>query len=457
MGIGWDKNADVDGYNNSSHIVTYLSHRYAEALKMVYAPTETDTIAAERDAQSDPNYPNSGPNVPEIQGDAGGYLRRGSDNAGVPDLSTTNAARAKIMRTNLDAFQRISDLAALDRTEFQNIDSDRTSLTQNKSLLDSSVSIESQLGHLLVRIGELPKQAGYPGVNGVLKGATGPITGSGQAAGTVSADVPTINSYATAAEATSGQDIQNTTPSATVRDYNSDLQAVQAIADVGTLTDYELELKRIDNTFQQLAPYIHGVDDLRKEEAVYETLNNEALNIYDPVKKSGVLADCVKRTSDTSAYAKAGGPTARVLFSYYVENGTRIQSLPTWLTDALKPQQSFLPDWHFAQGGGLDLLSFPTYPPGNQQKTAEYKTLNYVGSAMVMRPVNLFYAGVVGSGGSSSTGQINMSDPANLVETFAPGVTVDYNKLIYNHDISTINWQPTVNALLGFEHVLGVY
>ncbi|MEI8130339.1 MAG: immunoglobulin-like domain-containing protein [bacterium] len=251
------------------------------------------------------------------------------------------------------------------------------------------------------------------------------------------------------------QSNSTTTQTNGVRDYNADLQVLKGLSSQSGLSDYEAEILRISNSFQQIAPYIHGPDDLKQEEAVFDQISNKNFaigSIKDPdgtidgMRKSatGMLADCIKRTAvapdgTVPRFITDGGPTNRVAFSFYTSNDGTIENLPQALLKVLPPQQSFLPDWHYAQGNGIKLFGKNPFPnDGEQDYPADQKNqafffANFWGGPMVDAPGF--------SGPSESVGSVKL----------------DYNKLIRNHDVSTINIQPINNALVGLEHIIGIY
>ena len=238
-----------------------------------------------------------------------------------------------------------------------------------------------------------------------------------------------------------------------VRDYEKDLLAIENVTNLANLSPYELELKRIDNTFQQLAPYVHGAEDLKQEEATLDTLNNEEseLAVYpsgasvNSEPTSGALRQCLDRTAAGSTYQTDGGPLGRVPFSFFLSNAdTTPVGLPTWLTDLAPLTYSFLPDWHYAQGPSLDNPAavriegkdwfpndgVPPYPAGING--ALFVFPNYNGQRMI--PMN----GVIG------------------VDKQGP-VTLDENKLMRNDDVAEIDWQGVTNAFQGLEGIVGIY
>jgi|GEM_PF-7100865 len=508
----------VNGHDNSANIITTLAGRYLEAMQMVYAPTQSAVSAADALALSDPSGNGSTAYDPTLTSPTAP-----STDKSIPDLSTTNLARAKIMDASFNAFSDIPDIIALDAIEFPKIQDTLKTQTQNKALLNQSISVESQLERLLVRIQNLKDLQGYPGVNGSLDlvpiitllgnktltlhvgdtytdaGATAVdgSTGSNEdltdlivtvnnvdpatpgvytitydvtdrskisaqqvtrtvrvldAGGNVGDIVPNYAAGANSADtllANTGSipmqtaDVTTVVSAPTVRDYNKDLLEIQNVTNVANLTDYEIELKRISNTFSQIAPYIHGSEDLKQEEAVLDTITNESGNIAtykaDGTLKNGVLFQCINDTSSPkSRYIKDGGPTQRLNFVFINSTDNTIQQLPKWLTDALPPSQSFLPEWHYAQGSGVVLYGRnpfpndgePPYPAGVNETESYFP--NYQGHVMT---------------GSSGIGTDQHGGPVKL----------DYDKLIRSDDISTINLQPVTNALRGLEQIVWIY
>ena len=510
--------AAVNGYGNASNIIPTLATRYKEAMEMTYAPTQGDVSAAEAAATANP----TGRDTAESNTDL---------NDKVPDLSTTNAARLKIVTAGYNALSGgaqadLYEAVSLDATEYGKIPSHTSNVDQNATLYANSQSVEGQLERLMVRISKLPSQDGYPGLTGpldlvpviTLNGSkimtlnvgdafTDPgATASDKTDGDITSKIVTVGNVNTSAagiytvtyDVTDSQGINavqatrsvrvvdasgsvghivvnaavkdysaaNTTAAlggeggntnivsstATVRDYNKDLQAIQNISNIATLTPYEAELRRISNTFQQLAPYVHGVDDLKQEEATLDIINNEASQIavypagtsLDGEPASGMLKDCIDDTAAGSQYQKDGGPLGRIPFSFVTSNSDTVPySIPSWLTTMLPPSMSFLPDWHFA-GGSND---------------SEGK--NYTGFQLFGK--NWF----PGDGYTVPADQAGKAfffpyfDGDNMTGPTGPStvdvVSVDYDKLIRNNDVVTINNQPVQNGLMGLENIVGMY
>ena len=242
---------------------------------------------------------------------------------------------------------------------------------------------------------------------------------------------------------------------ATVRDYQKDLLAIQNVTNLSNLTPYEAELKRIDNTFQQLAPYIHGTDDLKQEEVTLDTMNNEQSQLaFYPAgtsvngePASGALRECIDATASGSTYQKDGGPLGRVPFYFVLSNvDTTPVALPSWITDLLPPTYSFLPDWHYAQGQGQQLEGKDWFPnDGVPAYSADIQG-------------KLF--GVNGYDGPHFTNfhGDNMVAMNGIVGIDTDGpVTLDENKLIRNDDVGQIDEQGVKNAFQGLEGIVGVY
>ena len=51
---------------------------------------------------------------------------------------------------------------------------------------------------------------------------------------------------------------------------------------------------------------------------------------------------------------------------------------------------------------------------------------------------------------------MTLAPGASRTDTLA-SVTMDYNKLIRNDDIATLNTQPINNAMKGLEHIVNIY
>ena len=499
----------VNGHDNSANIITTLAPRYKKAMLMTYAPTMID-VNASQDI-SDHEFPADGttspytflnPYKPPVL-DVGGTPPSIS---GIPDLSTSSYTRAKIEKQGYQAFDDISDVTAIDATEFPLLQSYRDAITQQQIELNTSRSTNAQLHRLLIRIDQLTSQKGYPGLTGALDsvptiklngnsiitipmgtiysdlGATAydpsrradisqniivsnnvdtqtpgiytitydvknrdgisanqatrtvkVLDETGQATDVISNSTLSNTTIAGISSLSGVSSLSDTTPSQgsgspTVRDYSSDLKIVKSISNHSLLSDYEMELLRISNTFDQLAPYIHGTDDLKNEQAAYDAIENKIM-LVDGGKddrQGGAIAQCITETKSDSRFVTDGGPLYRVAFNYLETNEGTTRALPKWITDKLPASQSFLPDWHWAQGNGQQLADMVG------QGTAAYDFLN---------------------------GEFNghFMTGAGKPTAIRGSYTLDLNKLIYNDDIVTIKRQPINNALVGLEHVLGIY
>ena len=518
LGLQFEFNSDgagrehLNGHDPSANIITTFAHRYKEAAHMVYAPTENEVIQANLAKTKDDQNVRGGTIVGGSSSFTSTYTGGTVATPQIPDLSTSNKARADIMQTGYTALQNMSDVISTDNAEFQNAQSYRDNISQKKANLETSHAIERQLLSLLKRIDLLPTLSGYPGPTGSLD-LVPTISLNGDKVVTVNQDDTYTDAGATAKDTTDGDitnkiittnnvdtatpgiytitydvinkagitanqvtrtvrvldpnnsvlpDIQNYavknepfsktnllpdigtldgsgTGSTPIRDYNKDLLAIKNMRDISSFTDYELELRAINNIFSQIAPYIHGVDDLNSEQAVLDTMMLSSNNIATFDKTTGeltggVLNQCIKTTT------KPGykGPTARKLFAYLASNDGTIKKLPEWLTTKLPPSQSFLPDWHFAQGNGqqLDGKNWfpgdgePAYPPDIQGK--QFTFHNYNGNTMKL------------NGGTM------------IVEVNGP-VSLDDDKLIRNDDVVNMTWQPVINAMKGIENLTGMY
>ncbi len=302
-GVGVTPNSKVNGYANASNAMTTLYNRYATALNGVYGGgTDQDSL----------DY-------------------------------------------------RSLEERAVDSTEYSNITKYQKAMSDNQTLMDQSVATESQLRALVVRINNLPKQAGYPGDNG------------------------------------------------TVRDYKADWQASKDMR-FSQLNDYQLELRHIVDTFQLIAPHIHGTDDVRKEEATLSALKASLDSIGG---KNGTVDQCIKDMQSPSYH----GPNERIAFPAdllpYLQNG------PHKLLDVFPPDKSFLPDWHYAEGGDIVI-------------------------------------GANGTGYYPGGGFFPVSTATDHLVT-VNGTTIDTDKLIKNDDVVTISNQNMTIALSGFEEFLGMW
>ncbi len=189
---------------------------------------------------------------------------------------------------------------SIDATEYGNIARYQKALENNKTLMDDSVATESQLRALVERIRALPTLAGYPGADAASKYQP--------------------------------------------RDYKADHEAAKKLK-FAELSPYQLELRRIADTFKLVSPKIHGPEDVRNEEAALSTLETS----YDTIGgKGGYVEQCIA-TMQSSNYT---GPEDRVAFPPEL---VPYLTKPTGhkLLDLFPPTGSFLPDWHYAQGSGI--------------------------------------------------------------------------------------------------------
>lgn len=283
--------------------------------------------------------------------------------------------------------------------EYRNLPIYQQAIEDNYKLLEGSKGTVTQLQNLVKRIAELPTLDGYADTH-----PTDP-------SGTASIHNTTQNTVASAESSTA----LNTPYPPKVPDthhYYQDLQAALAIKNIALLSDYQVELKRISNTFSLIAPAIHSQDDLTAEESGLNSIKDVYYSYT--IVPNGYIDLCIKDVKDK----KYIGPNTRMSFpaelDVYLRNTQESPNmvapgLPADLTDTLKPDMSFLPNYFYGMGQknastGDNQLGFFQTKYGIDQTQEPYKS-----------------------------------------------------RVIQNDDIVTINSQPIPNALRGFEQFINTY
>lgn len=407
-GVNVDKNSKVNGYRNVSNIFRTLAERYSGAMNYIFSPMNLDLID-------------------------------------------------------------ISKAIQINEKNYMMIPTYQKGIDENKKLLAGSIATLSQLEHLQKRINNLPSQPGYPGVTGELGelpvisitgskfvvlnveddyvelGATatdkrdGDITkkiqiirdidtsypGEYTVTYTVknSLGVPAKNAVRTIVVIRPGQTVPTppTPPApATIRDYNQDLISISNIRNLSLLSPYEIELKRISETFKLIAPNIHSKSDITKEEDTISAIQA----VFDGYAgRGGEVELCVKDTESPSYV----GPKTRIQYPKEVimSMGPNRQDFINFAYTNYDKEfsRSFLPDWHYAQGSGL-VLTGPS--------TSSFGTSTSVSGS----------TDAICKAGSEAVGGGGF-DPVN--------------KYICNDDVVTIGSQPKEDALSGLEQILGMY
>ncbi len=363
-----------------------------------------------------------------------------------------------------DLYSEISD----NEKYYQLIPTYLKGIEENRTLILGSQATHTQLARLQERINNLPNQPGYPGLTGELgelpvisligspfvvlnaedtyrdPGARatdkndGDITNKIQTTSNVDTTYPgqyqvtyTVkNKLGVAGNPVTrtvvvilpGQTAPTppapTKSTATVRDYNKDLLSIANVKNISALNPYEIELRRISETFKLIAPNIHSPSDITKEEDVIVATQS----VYDTFAgRGGSVAMCVKDTN-SSNYK---GPTSRIQYPKFVitQMGPNAQDFVNFAQSNYdkKFTRSFLPDWHYAQGTGLIL----TGPSGT-------------------------------SGTGTFTGSTN-SECTKESEKVGGGGFDPVHKYICNDDVVSIGSQPADQALSGLEQILGMY
>lgn len=280
------------------------------------------------------------------------------------------------------------------KREYRNLETYQQAIEDNRKLLDGSKGTVTQLQNLVKRIEALPTLDGYADTH-----PTGSATGA-----------TALTTQTTATLAVSGEAAKATVYPPKVPDvhhYKQDLQEALAIKNISLLSDYQLELKRINSAFALIAPNIHSLDDLTDQEAGLQAI----MDVYYSytIVPNGYIDLCIKDVQSKN-YT---GPKTRVAFpaelDVYLRNTSEAPNmvapgLPSDLTVALKPDLSFLPNYFYGMGQRADQKSFFQSKYGIDQSVAPYK-----------------------------------------------------DRVIQNDDIVTINSQPIPNALRGFEQFIRTY
>ncbi len=287
----------------------------------------------------------------------------------------------------------------INETKFRNVSAYKKALHDNKILITSSKATVEQLNSLVARINKLPTFAGY--IDHTQTTTTTLFTNTTIA--------PQQLGIATLTTGT-GTVITPPTPTAPVIPhdkwywYQQDFLETQGKS-IAILTPYQVELRRISSTFDLIAPKIHSLDDVNKQEDALVALKNE---LSDYEGKGGYIETCVTDTNG-AAYS---APKARMFYPR-----TILEEIPVMAPSA----------GYGAYDGRAEFIAFED-------------TFTDVGYSMLP---DVHYA---------------MGQGADQVPHFEAkfGKQTEKN-VVKNDDVVTINDQPLKYALAGLEAIINIY
>ncbi len=289
------------------------------------------------------------------------------------EYGTTN-----IRNTGMD-----QSIITINNTEYPNIPTYERSIIDNKELIERQKSTVYQLIALGKKIYRLQKNINLdPKSDGTFQGFPGSNTCIDEQGSTVECPDNTISGY----------DF-----------YQSQINLVNQTS-ISKLTEYQKELRRINDTFNILAPDLHSDQDIKEQEALLDTIIDKVDSITDD---GGYLDVCVDLVNDSETNATEDS-NGNKLFIADV-NLMRLpypSSLSPQIPESFKSQfkkpegKSFLPDHYYRRGEDAGEVAYMKNLLG-----ARYNPL----------------------------------------------------KEIRNDDIVTIDGQPIPNALATFEQFLGMY
>ncbi len=240
--------------------------------------------------------------------------------------------------------QLISD----DENEWANLSSYQQGITQNRIAVQATQSTIGQLIFLGKRIHNLEEHperfADAP------PGAPGTATCSASLAGSV------VNGDSSAV-ALRGS---GTAICPNSYDYwQTQIEAINAVTNTSKLTDYQRELKHINDLFNLIAPNLVADSDIAAEEATLSNLANKVDQITNPA--SGDIEECIKEVNYIQSGCSASDPcpNAANADGAPMEPVGRIpfpDSLSPYFTqefiDQFHTSISFLPDYYYGNGAG---------------------------------------------------------------------------------------------------------
>ena len=137
-------------------------------------------------------------------------------------------------------------------------------------------------------------------------------------------------------------------------DYQAQLTAIAGVTNTSKLTDYQRALKRINDTFNLLAPDLLSDTDITSEDAALDAVSNKLEDI------AGTGGDIEQCTAD--AAAQTAGPVGRRPFP-----ASLMAYLPASFVAQFPSTSSFLPDYYYGQGQAAGELAVFAQRFGFQQ------------------------------------------------------------------------------------------
>ena len=178
--------------------------------------------------------------------------------------------------------------------DFRNIPRYQTATTENQDTISAIEALIGQLNRVQTRINELPNKDGYP------------------------------------------EELRSLNQNSVGEFYQQELENIQGIKNL-ELNEYQIELRRISDIFNLIAPDLHSEKDITEEEAAFEDVNNrlgeltgevisrvykQGSNIvaeYQKLNLVGEIAKCVAETS-TEKY-KSEHHTDRMPYPAWIDMG----------------------------------------------------------------------------------------------------------------------------------------
>ena len=226
----------------------------------------------------------------------------------------------------------------------------------------------------------------------------------------------------------------------TNEDFQNLLSEIEAETNTASLTPFQRELKKINDTFNLIAPDLHGDSYIAAQEA---TLNNITNTLEDISGDGGFIEECLDVVLDPKYTGlNTRRPFPASLSGYLPQSFlAKFASSPN---ASYFSNRSFLPDWHYAQGDWNP-------PSANEPETPGMIKHGWI--SLGGKGGGQFFPG----GGIFPYDGINMKSVTGSNLITVNGTTLDTNKLIKSADAININNQNMVNALSGLEEFLGVY
>jgi hypothetical protein len=273
-------------------------------------------------------------------------------------------------------------ILTVNNTEYANLPTYKQSIIDNKELIEKQKSMIYQLIALGKKIYRLQNNINLdPNSNGTFKGFPGTYTCTNEKGVTIEC----------LGDPSKGYDF-----------YQSQINQVNQTS-ISKLTEYQKELRRINDTFNILAPDLHSDQDIKEQEALLDTIIDKVDSI---VSTGGYLDLCIDQVNNSVINAEESSDGETRLFDTHLMRlsypATFNQYFPQSFKDRFKKPEgkSFLPDYYFRRGEDPSEVAYMKNLLGNKYNPS---------------------------------------------------------KEIRNDDIVTIDNQPIPNALATFEQFLGMY